>query len=138
MNAKSSQRKNEVTSVRIDKWLWAARFFKTRVLARGAIESGKVKYNGQRCKPSRNLEVGAKLTIQQGFDEKQINILGLAEQRLSAPLAQALYQETAESIKKRTELAEMRKLQHSLNPKPDTKPDKKQRRQLIQVKHFNE
>lgn len=138
MSAKSSQIDPSASPVRLDKWLWAARFFKTRALARSAIESGKVKYDGQRCKPSRMLHCDAVLTIIQGFDEKQVTVLATAEKRLSAPLAQALYQESESSIAKRQEQAQMRKLQHAMNPKPDHKPDKKQRRQLIQVKHFNE
>ncbi|MCU4674396.1 ribosome-associated heat shock protein Hsp15 [Catenovulum sp. 2E275] len=124
-------------NVRLDKWLWAARFYKTRALARAMIENGKVKYNQQRCKPSRTVEVGAYLTISQGFDDKEIEVLELSDQRRSAPQAQLLYAETDESLKKRTEQAQLRKIQHSLNPHPETKPDKKQRRQLIQVKQKN-
>ena len=134
MGNKSSKQNTTSQAMRLDKWLWAARFFKTRALARSMIENGKIRFNGQKCKASRTVEIGAQLTIQQGFDEKQINVLGLSENRLSAPLAQALYQETDESIKKRTEQAEVRKQQHSVNPRPDTKPDKKQRRQLIEAK----
>ncbi|EWH11228.1 heat shock protein 15 [Catenovulum agarivorans DS-2] len=134
MGNKSSKQNPTSQAMRLDKWLWAARFFKTRSLARSMIENGKIKYNGQRCKASRTVEVGALLTIQQGFDEKQISVLGLSDNRLSAPLAQELYQESAESIKKRSEQAELRKLQHSVNPRPDSKPDKKQRRQLIEAK----
>ncbi|WP_017444444.1 RNA-binding S4 domain-containing protein [Gayadomonas joobiniege] len=138
MGEKSSQSDPQLQSVRLDKWLWAARFFKTRALARSAIESGKIKYDGQKCKPSRTLYSGAVLTIVQGFDEKQVTVLALAEKRLSAPLAQTLYQESEASIAKRQEQAQMRKLQHAMNPKPEHKPDKKQRRQLIQVKQFSE
>ncbi len=124
-------------NIRLDKWLWAARFFKTRALARTMIENGKVKYNGQRCKPSRNVELDALLTITQGHDAKEVQVLKLSDQRRGAPEAQLLYSETQESLNKRTKEAELRKLQHSLNPHPDSKPDKKQRRQLIQVKQKN-
>lgn len=133
MNHKSSK-STEQNLVRLDKWLWAARFFKTRALARSMIENNKVKYNQQRCKPSRSVEVGAVLSIQLGYDEKTVEVLALSEQRKSASEAQLLYSETADSVKKRTEQAEIRKLNYTLNPHPDTKPDKKQRRQLIQVK----
>ncbi|WAJ69855.1 ribosome-associated heat shock protein Hsp15 [Catenovulum adriaticum] len=133
MTKKSSKSANN-SAIRLDKWLWAARFYKTRALARSMVESGKVKYNQQRCKPSRTVEIGVLLTITQGHDEKQIEVLDLSDQRRAAPDAQLLYQETQESIDKRTQVAQMRKIQHSLNPHPQTKPDKKQRRQLIQVK----
>ena len=135
MTKKSSTQANP--DIRLDKWLWAARFFKTRALARSMIENGKVKYNKQKCKPSRTVEVGAMLTITQGFDDKEIEVLKLSDQRRSAPEAQLLYSETESSLTKRVEQAELRKIQHSLNPHPDTKPDKKQRRQLIQVKQKN-
>ena len=125
---KSSKQSTTIQSIRLDKWLWAARFYKTRVLARSMIEGGKIRCGGQKCKASRNVEVGAVLTIQQGFDQRTITVLALSENRLSAPQAQSLYQESEDSIKKRTEEAELRKQQHSMNPKPDTKPDKKQRR----------
>ncbi|KMT64608.1 ribosome-associated heat shock protein Hsp15 [Catenovulum maritimum] len=119
---------------RLDKWLWAARFYKTRAIAKSMVETGKVKYNQQKSKPSRSVEIGAFITVQQGVEIKQIEVLALSETRRSATEAQQLYQETQESIKKRTEQALQRKLQYNNNPSPETKPDKKQRRQLIQVK----
>lgn len=131
---KKSSTGTDNSAIRLDKWLWAARFYKTRSLARSMVENGKVKYNQQRCKPSRAVEIGVLLTITQGHDEKQVEVLQLSDQRRSAPEAQLLYQETQESIEKRTQVAQMRKIQHSLNPHPQSKPDKKQRRQLIQVK----
>ena len=116
--------------VRLDKWLWAARFFKTRALAKGAIEGGKVHYEGQRCKVSKTLEIGARLTIRQGFDEKIIIVKALSEQRRGAPEARLLYEETPESIKQRMDSAEYRRAVRSSQAIPDHKPNKKERRDL--------
>ncbi|MGM0481839.1 MAG: ribosome-associated heat shock protein Hsp15 [Pseudomonadota bacterium] len=121
-------------SVRLDKWLWAARFYKTRALARQMIQAGKVHYDGQRAKPAKMVQVGALLTLRQGFDSKQVEVLELSEQRRSAPQAQQLYRETEESLEKREQNAEARKLNALYNPHPDGRPDKKQRRQLIRMK----
>ncbi len=121
-------------SVRLDKWLWACRFYKTRALAKSMIEGGKVHYNGQRCKASRQVEVGASIKLAQGTDEKIVEVLALSEKRLAAPLAQALYQETAASAEQRLARAELRKTNSLFAPHPDTKPDKKMRRQLLLLK----
>lgn len=121
-------------SVRLDKWLWACRFYKTRSLAKDMIEGGKVHYNGQRCKASRLVEPGATIRITQGTDEKLVVVKGLSEKRLAAPLAQALYEETAESIEQRLKRAELRKTNSLFAPHPDTKPDKKERRKLLLLK----
>lgn len=121
--------------IRLDKWLWAARFYKTRSLAREMVEGGKVHYNGQRTKPSKLVEVGAILTLRQGSDQKTIKILAINGQRRSAQEAQLLYQETQESIDKREKIAEVRKLNALTMPHPDRKPDKKERRNLIKFKY---
>jgi len=115
--------------VRIDKWLWAARFFKTRSLAKAAIEGGKVHIDGHKSKASRQLELGTVLTIRQGFDTKTVEVIALSEQRRGAPEALLLYTETAESIAKRETQAAQRKAlnQSQVN---DGKPNKKQRRQI--------
>ena len=120
--------------IRLDKWLWAARFCKTRALARSMIEGGKVHYNGQRSKPGKLVEVGAMLRIRQGHDEKEVRVLALSVQRLSAAQAQLLYAETDESIVKRERNAEAHRLNALYAPHPDTKPDKKQRRDLMRFK----
>lgn len=133
MSGKKSQQDEQ--NVRLDKWLWAARFFKTRALAREMVAGGKVHYNSQRCKPGRSVEIGAVLSIPAGSDTKIVVVEGLSEKRLSAPLAQALYTETPESIEKREQNALTRKAQGLHNPRPDARPDKKQRRQIIQLKH---
>lgn len=122
-------------SVRLDKWLWAARFFKTRAVARDAIQAGKVQYNGQRSKPSKIVELDAKIKIPAGYDQKEVLVIKLSEQRQGAPLAQLLYQETPESQALRERNAEARRLSSFHSPRPDGRPDKKQRRQIIHFKH---
>ncbi|QYK01240.1 ribosome-associated heat shock protein Hsp15 [Shewanella psychrotolerans] len=121
-------------SVRLDKWLWAARFYKTRAIAKEMINGGKVHYNGQRAKSSKVAEINAVIRVRQGYDEKEVVIKKLSEQRQKAVIAQTLYEETPESIAKRETYAEARRLNVLNNPAPDTKPDKKQRRQLIRFK----
>lgn len=121
--------------IRLDKWLWVARFYKTRSLARDMIDGGKVHYNGQRAKPSKIVEVGAMLVLRQGSDQKTIRILEISEQRRSANEAQRLYQETEESIAERQKVAEARKLNALTMPHPDRRPDKKERRNLIKFKY---
>ncbi len=122
------------SDVRLDKWLWAARLFKTRALARDMVQAGKVHYNGQRAKPGRAVEIGAMIRVPAGWDVKDIEVLGLSDKRLSAPLAQGLYQETQNSLAKREENQAARKMNAFHNPHPDHKPDKKQRRQIIKFK----
>ena len=95
---------SQTLSVRLDKWLWAARFYKTRSIARSMVDGGKVHYNDQRSKPSKMVELGAKLRVRQGNEEKIIIIEKISEHRRGAPEAQALYSETPESITKREEL----------------------------------
>ncbi len=128
---------NTTVILRLDKWLWACRFYKTRSLAKDMIDGGKVQYNGQRCKASKTVEIGATIRLTQGSDEKIVIVRGLSEQRLAAPLAQKLYEETAESQQVRAERAELRKLNLLYAPHPDTKPDKKMRRQLLLLKSQN-
>lgn len=124
----------ENIALRLDKWLWACRFYKTRGLAKQMIEGGKVHYNGQRCKASKTVELGATVRLTQGTDEKIVLVLGLSEKRLAAPLAQALYEETADSLAQRSKRAELRKTNSLFAPHPDTKPDKKERRKLLLLK----
>jgi len=123
-----------VDSVRLDKWLWAARFFKTRNIAKQAIEGGKVHYNGARAKPSKEVEVGASIRLRQGWEEKTVIIEGLSEQRKGAPEAQKLYRETEESIAKRAQNAQSRKDMNASVLAPDKRPTKKQRRDIIRAK----
>ncbi|MFQ0971049.1 MULTISPECIES: ribosome-associated heat shock protein Hsp15 [unclassified Gilliamella] len=121
--------------IRLDKWLWAARFYKSRSLAREMVDGGKVHYNGQRTKPSKLVEVGAILTLRQGSDQKTVRVLAISEQRKTAIEAQQLYQETPDSITKREKIAQARKLNALTMPHPDRRPDKKERRNLIKFKY---
>ena len=125
-------------SVRFDKWLWAARFFKTRALAKQAIEGGKVHYNGARSKPSKFVELEATLIIRQGWDEKTVVVKALSDQRRGADVASQLYEETPDSIAKRNLNAEQRKLQRAAMAAPEQRPNKKQRRQIVRFKNIND
>lgn len=122
----------QLIAVRLDKWLWAARFFKSRSLAKDAIEGGKIHYNGARVKVSKIVEIGAQLRIRQGYDEKIVIVRQLAEKRGAASFAQTLYQETDQSLAEREQKALQRKQFNQLAP--EHKPDKKQRRQIMQIK----
>lgn len=122
-------------AVRLDKWLWAARFYKTRALAREMIEGGKVHYNGQRSKPGKIVELNATLTLRQGNDDRTVLIVGITEQRRPANEASALYEETQESVEKREKVALARKMNALTMPHPDRRPDKKERRDLMKFKH---
>ena len=122
-------------SMRIDKWLWAARFFKTRSIAKAAIEGGKVHHNNDRVKVSREIRVGMELTIQQGFEKKTVIVKALSAVRGGAPIAQQLYEETTESIERRELHASQRKL-HNL-ARPDHRPSKKDRRDIHRFKQEN-
>lgn len=137
MKNQTNQEPQILNKVRADKWLWAARFFRTRTLAKEAIEGGKVHMNGQKIKTSKELHVGDILTIRQGHasvqEQKTIIIKALSDNRGSATIAQTLYDETDESISTREFFAEQRKLQNLA--RPSTKPDKKQRRDIKKFKN---
>jgi ribosome-associated heat shock protein Hsp15 len=120
--------------LRLDKWLWAARFFKTRSLAKQAIEGGKVQLGGQRVKVSKDICVGDHLRIRQGWDEKEVTVLALSDQRRGAPEASQLYEETTESIQRREEHAAARKAAGGMLHRPERRPTKKQRRQIHRFK----
>lgn len=125
-------------SVRLDKWLWAARFFKTRGLAKKAIEGGKVHYNGARAKTSKNVELGALIRVPQGWDLLEVEVVALSDQRRGAPEARALYRETEESAARREREAEARRLTNQAMQHPLKRPDKKQRRDIRRFKEFGE
>ncbi|MDG1579697.1 S4 domain-containing protein [Pseudomonas sp. GOM6] len=116
--------------VRLDKWLWAARFYKTRSLAKEAIEGGKVHCRGERCKPGKEPKIGDEYVLRTGFDERTIVVRALSVVRRGAPEAQLLYEETADSLARREEAAALRKA-GALGVQTDGKPNKKQRRQLL-------
>ncbi len=116
--------------VRIDKWLWAARFFKTRNLAKQAIEGGKVQCDGHRVKASKDVTPGLILTITKGWDKTDVEILALSDQRRGAPEAQTLYRETEDSIERRKQAAATRKAAGAMAGRLDHRPNKKERRQI--------
>ena len=122
-------------SVRLDKWLWAARFYKTRSIAREMIDGGKVDYNGVRAKPSRIVELGAKVRLLRGNLRIEVEVLKISDVRGPAPVAQTLYRETDESVELRTKQLEQIKINALLAPHPDTRPNKKERRQLLDMKY---
>ena len=124
--------------VRIDKWLWAARFFKTRSLAKQAVEGGKVHCNGQRVKASKAVEVGAELKIRCGWDDKIVIVCELSAQRRNAAEAAVLYLETDASIAARETSAAERKAARGATPHFDNRPTKKQRRQIHRFKQSGE
>jgi ribosome-associated heat shock protein Hsp15 len=120
--------------LRLDKWLWAARFFKTRSLAKAAVEGGKVQVAGQRVKVAKEISVGEKIQLRQGFGEKIVVVQALSNQRRGAPEAQLLYQETADSLAKREAEAAARKAAGGMIDRPLNRPTKKQRRQIHRFK----
>lgn len=123
------------SKIRLDKWLWAARFYKTRSIAKDMIEGGKVHYEGHRVKASKEVALGASIRLRQGFDEKTIIVKALSEKRGNATMAAELYEETAESLEKRALQTAQRKSMGAAAPKSDNRPNKKERRQIIQLRH---
>jgi len=120
--------------LRVDKWLWAARFYKTRSIAKTAIEGGKVHLDGQRVKVSREISVGECLTVKQGWDEKEVVVKALSDQRGPAPIAQALYAETRESVERREREAQARKAAGGATARPTQKPGKHERKALEKLR----
>ena len=121
---------------RIDKWLWAARFYRTRGKAKEAIDGGKVHINGTRAKPSKDLNIGDMLELTQGWDEKTVVVKALSDVRQSAQIAQELYAETAASLAKRERIAEQRKAAGN-QVRSEGRPSKKNRRLIHQFKNRN-
>jgi ribosome-associated heat shock protein Hsp15 len=124
--------------VRLDKWLWAARFFKTRAQAKTAIEGGKIHVDDQRAKPSKETILGATIKIRQGWDEKTIVVDNISGQRRSATEAATLYTETSESIALREQRTAERKAANQSLSYQDQRPNKKQRRQIHRFKEDNQ
>ena len=120
--------------MRVDKWLWAARFFKTRSLAKQAIDGGKVHCNGEHCKSSREIEVGFTLQIRQSWDEKTVVVKALSEQRRGAPQAALLYSETPESLAQRERMAAERRAQNAGFEPAAGRPTKQDRRRITRFK----
>ena len=124
-----------VDTVRIDRWLWAARFFKTRSAAKAAIEGGKVHADGARIKPAKDVRIGQELQIRRGHSEVTVVVTALADRRGSASIAQALYQETAASIEAREVASSRRRMERAGLQVPSMRPTKKGRRDLRKLKN---
>jgi len=124
----------ETTSVRVDKWLWAARFFKTRSLASAAVKGGKIEIDGHNAKPSTGVRAGQRLSITKGELHFEVDVHAVSEKRGPASQAEALYVETPQSIEQRRAAAAERRAAHLTMPRPIGRPDKKQRRQLRRFK----
>ena len=121
------------SKIRIDKWLWAARFFKTRSLAKTAIEGGKVQLAGHKVKVSREVAPGDILRVRQGWDEREVKVIAISEQRRAAPIAQTLYEETEASVERRARAAEARKAAGTL-ARPAQRPGKHERKALERLR----
>jgi len=117
--------------VRLDKWLWAARLYKTRSLATAAIGGGKVHVNGARAKPSRDAHIGDVISLTRGEDPMELTVRTLSDKRGKAADAQAMYEETLLSVEARAERAVLRKMKALQNPAPEKRPDKRSRRNII-------
>ncbi len=126
--------KDALEKVRLDKWLWAARFFKTRPLASAAISGGKVLLKGQRCKPSRPVVVGDSLEVKRGLELFVVTVEGLTDKRVSAAVAQSLYSETPESVKIRTEQAAVRKAAYAGMKPSERRPTGRERGKIRQFR----
>ena len=122
------------TTIRLDKWLWVARFFKTRALATEAVSGGKVHLNGQRVKPGRTVQPGDTLTIQLGIYTYEVSVQGINKQRRPSSEARRLYVEAESSIQQREKIAEMQRLAAQGRQMPDHKPNKHERGQIIRFK----
>ena len=120
--------------MRLDKWLWAARFYKTRSLATDAVDGGKVRLNGATVKPAREIRIGDRLALRVGEENWEVVVQGLNEQRRPAPEARLLYQETEESARSRAQAADLRRLAPTPVPEHKGRPTKRDRRQLIRFR----
>lgn len=125
---------NNAAKVRLDRWLWAARFYKTRSTAKDAIEGGKVHCGGQRAKPSKEVGVGIELVISRGMVEQTVIITGIGERRGSAADAARLYRETPESIAAREDAMSQRRIAGASFAAPPMRPDRRGRRELMRLK----
>ena len=123
-----------MSAPRLDKWLWAARFFRTRSRAKAAIEGGLVKLNGNRTKPAKELKAGDTLTIRRGFEELTIEVMALSERRGNAQAAATLYAETALSVQQREARAEQRRAESARRAFGSTRPTGRERRRLTELK----
>lgn len=129
---------DEARPVRLDKWLWAARFYKTRGLAQTAVEKGQVLVGDEKVKVARNLKLGERLSLSIGDTEREVDVTGLSDVRRAAPIAQLLYRETAESIARREVQAQRRKLYKEPAREIVGRPTKRDRRDLGRAKDWSD
>lgn len=134
-HSKSGQQHQDTPQVRLDKWLWAARFFKTRSLAKQAIEGGKVHYDGDRCKVSKEVSIGALLRIRRSQQEMIVEVIALSDQRGPASIAAGLYRETADSQVRREQDAAARRAANAGIDHPGGRPHKRDRRLIHRFKN---
>jgi ribosome-associated heat shock protein Hsp15 len=134
VTAKALDDAGPAAGVRLDIWLWAARFFKTRALAKQAIEAGRVEVNAQACKPAKLVRAGDRIDLSRAQERYEIDVLALSSMRGPAPQAQQLYSESAESQARRNAGREQRRLANAGYSSPPTKPDKHARRKLQDAK----
>lgn len=125
---------NDTAKVRLDRWLWAARFFKTRSAAKDAVDGGKVRCGGQRTKPSKEIAIGTELVISRGMTEQTVVVIAVSETRGRASDAALLYRETEESVASRLAEAEQRRLVGGPIAAPPVRPDRRARRELVRMK----
>jgi len=124
----------ELERVRLDRWLWAARFFKSRAMAKAAIEGGKVEIDNQRAKPAKEIGVGQKLNIRRGDEVFDVEVIALADKRGSAAIAATLYTETEASLQRRAEEVARRKMERAGLRVPEKRPERRARRALAALK----
>lgn len=137
MNKQKNEIDDDDDKIRIDKWLWAARFYKTRSLSKQAIDGGKIHCDGQRIKPSKEVTVGLVLTIRQDLDEKIVVVKALSAQRRGAPEAALLYEETEESKNLREKRSAERKAGLGNYIISEHRPNKKERRHIHRFQRIN-
>lgn len=130
--------KQPLERVRLDRWLWAARFFKSRAMAKTAIEGGKVELDGQRGKPSKEIMVGQQITVRRGDELFDIEVVALADKRGNATIAATLFNETADSINRRAADVARRKMERAGLRVPEKRPEKRDRRALAKMKQAND
>lgn len=124
--------------VRLDRWLWAARFFKSRAMAKNAIEGGKVEVDGQRGKPAKEIVVGQQITVRRGDELFEVEVLALADKRGSATIAATLYAENEDSINRRAADVARRKMERAGLRIPEKRPEKRDRRALAKMKQADD
>lgn len=127
----TDSKNNEINSLRVDKWLWVARFFKTRSLASDAIKGGKININGQKAKPSKNILINDQLKVKKGLFVYEITVKGLSRHRGPASEAVKLYEESEESLGSRQKITEQLKAESAIRPTTPGRPSKRDRRNII-------